>query len=252
MDYKTIKVTREGSICTLQIHRPQNNNTIDNVLIDEMRVALNACLEEVTIVVLKGLPHVFCFGADFNFAKTQANEGQHQDPEPLYDLWYLLATGSFITIACVEGKANAGGIGFVAACDIVLSSEQAVYSLSEMLFGLFPACVMPYLMRKIGYQKANHLTLMTKPINAKTAQEIGLVDEVNSSLEQALRACLMRVKCLSKAAITRHKRYMHEFNPVLQQMKPVSLRANSEVFSDVDNIKLIIRYVETGQMPWEK
>jgi hypothetical protein len=91
------------------------------------------------------MPEVFCFGADFKeIQKNFENKNQpgQQDPEPLYNLWLQLALGPFITIAHVQGKTNAGGVGFVAACDVVLCDEKAVFSLSELLFGLMPACVL--------------------------------------------------------------------------------------------------------------
>jgi len=62
-------------------------------------------------------------------------------------LWLRLATVRTVTISHVRGKANAGGIGFVAASDIVLADETAQFSLSELLFGLYPACVLPFLIR---------------------------------------------------------------------------------------------------------
>jgi 3-carboxymethyl-3-hydroxy-acyl-[acp] dehydratase len=52
-----------------------------------------------------------------------------------------LATGPFVTISHVRGKANAGGLGFMAASDIVLAQEEAQFSLSELLSdSIRPAC----------------------------------------------------------------------------------------------------------------
>src|SRR5439155_22787849 len=96
---------------------------------------------------------------------------------PLYDLLLQLETGSYITLSHVQGKANAGGIDIVAACDIVLADHAAQFSLSELLFGLFPACVLPFLIRRVGFQKAHYMTLMTQPISAQRAHTWGLVDE---------------------------------------------------------------------------
>jgi len=119
-----------------------------------------------------------------------------------------LATGPYVTIAHVRGTANAGGVGFVAASDIVLADETAQFSLSELLFGLYPACVMPFLIRRIGFQKANYFTMMTKPISAMLACEWGLVDAVEPVSEVLLRRHLQRLRRLSKTAIRRYKTYM--------------------------------------------
>ena len=53
------------------------------------------CEESIAIVVLEGLPEVFCLGADFKGMHEMIVGGHfcEQDPEPLYDLWERIATG---------------------------------------------------------------------------------------------------------------------------------------------------------------
>ncbi|MBZ5509061.1 MAG: enoyl-CoA hydratase/isomerase [Acidobacteriia bacterium] len=254
MIYETIKVQFQESTCFLQIDRPEANNTISGQLVAECNHVLAACEESANIVVLSGSPEVFCFGADFK-AKASASKKAHEydeGPGPLYDLWLRLATGPYVTISHVRGKANAGGVGFVAASDIVLADETAQFSLSELLFGLYPACVLPFLIRRIGVQKAHYLTLMTQPISAKQACEWGLVDAFEPTSELLLRRHLQRLRRLSKGAVRRYKTYMRSISLPLQDMKSPAVAANREMFSDVDNLQAITRYVEEGLFPWEK
>jgi len=179
-------------------------------------------------------------------------ENSDDGPGPLYDLWLRLATGSYVTVSHVRGKANAGGIGFVAASDIVLADETAVFSLSELLFGLYPACVLPFLVRRIGFQKANYLTLMTQPITVIQAREWGLVDAFESDSDALLRRHLIRLRRLSKTAIRRYKTHMGRINSSLAELKPIAVNANLEMFSDADNLNAIARYVQEGIFPWVK
>ncbi len=253
MSYQTIKVRFQEQICFLQFHRPEADNTINDRLIEECHQVLASCEESVTIVVLEGLPEVFCFGADFKGMHEKMASGQQgeNNPEPLYDLWLKLATGPYLTISHVRGKANAGGLGFVAASDIVLANQTAQFSLSEMLFGLFPACVLPFLIRRIGFQKAHYLTLMTQPISVQQAQTWGLVDASDAQSETLLRKHLLRLRRLSKKGIAQYKHYMNGLNEWLLQCKSLAVAANQEVFSDPLNIENIFRYVEKGQFPWE-
>ena len=65
MSYQTIRVRFEEPICFLQFYRPEANNTINDLLIEECRLVLEACEDSITVVILEGLPDVFCFGADF-------------------------------------------------------------------------------------------------------------------------------------------------------------------------------------------
>jgi polyketide biosynthesis enoyl-CoA hydratase PksH len=248
--YDTIKVDFQDSVCFLQIDRPEANNTIGGNLVAECAEVLDACERDATVVVLSGSPEVFCFGADFK-GIAQADE-RDPGPEPLYDLWTRMATGPYVTIAHVRGKANAGGVGFVAASDIVLADETAQFSLSEMLFGLYPACVLPFLIRRIGFQKAHYFTLMTQPISAKQAFEWGLVDAWEPSSDALLRRQLQRLRRLTKPAIARYKSYMGRIAMPLQELKAPAVAANREIFSDPENLRAITRYVEHGVFPWEK
>jgi polyketide biosynthesis enoyl-CoA hydratase PksH len=252
--YKTVKVHFQESICFLQIHRPEANNTITSQLVAECNDVLSACEESATIVVLSGSPEVFCFGADFkDIAGTSKKPHDEDDgPGPMYELWLRLATGPYVTISHVRGKANAGGVGFVAASDIVLADETAQFSLSELLFGLYPACVLPFLIRRVGFQKAHYLTLMTQPISVKQACEIGLVDAWEPASEALLRRHLQRMRRLSKVAIRRYKCYMSGIGVPLQDLKSPAVAANREIFSDVNNLQAIKRYIEHGVFPWEK
>ena len=253
MTYNTIKVHFQDSICFLQIDRPEANNTISGRLVSECNHVLSTCEESATIVVLSGSPQVFCMGADFSVIASGSNgpDEQGNTPEALYDLWLRLAAGPYVTISQVRGKANAGGVGFVAASDIVLADETAQFSLSELLFGLYPACVLPFLIRRIGFQKAHYLTLTSQPISAKQAADWGLVDAFDSSSDALLRRHLQRLRRLSKSAIRSYKTYMNRIGTQLKDLKSPATAANREVFSDRSNLRAISRYVEQGLFPWE-
>jgi polyketide biosynthesis enoyl-CoA hydratase PksH len=251
VSYKTIKVRFQDNVCFLQIDRPGRNNTIDRELVAECGDVLSRCEESITVVVLSGSPEVFCFGADFESLESDAQTSQHGGPGPLYDLWLRLATGPFVTISHVRGKANAGGVGFVAASDIVLADDTAQFSLSELLFGLHPACVLPFLIRRVGFQRAHYMTLSTQTVSAAQALEWGLVDACEPGSDALLRRHLLRLRRLTKIAIGRYKRYAARIGPPLTALKSEAIAANVEVFSDVRNLEGIARYVERGIFPWE-
>lgn len=251
--FTELRVRFDDDIAYLQIHRPEANNAINDRLIAEFVAAMDVCDERAKIVVLEGLPEVFCFGADFaELQKSFDGDGvPEQNPKPMYDLWRRLATGPFVSIAHVRGKANAGGIGFVAACDIVLADSAAVFSLSELLFGLMPACVLPFLARRIGYARANYMTLSTQPVTVQTAHAWGLVDAFEDNSENLLRKNLLRLRRLNKKSVARYKRYMGAIEASVETAEAKALAANRDVFSDVENLQRISRYVKTGQFPWE-
>lgn len=252
---QTLKVRMDGDIGYIQMYRPDSNNTINTLMVDEMTEVLSAFESQVKVVVLEGLPEVFCFGADFKQISEELSGGVDNpvsDPGKLYDLWLKLATGPFATLAHVRGKVNAGGVGFVAACDVVLAEESATFSLSELLFGLIPACVMPFLIRRMGHPKANYMTVMTQPISAAQAHDWGLVDVIGPNSQQLLRKQLLRLRLLSNNGVGSYKRYLNTLDDSLVASREKALAANREVFSSKENLDNITRYVQTGRFPWEQ
>ncbi len=252
MSYRTINVSFQDKICYIKFDRPEANNSINECMINELREVLELCEEAITIVVLLGSPEIFCFGGDFQEVQERYLDGlqRESNPEPLYDLWLKLATGPYITISYVRGRANAGGIGFVAASDIVLADQSTQFSLSELLFGLFPACVMPFLIRRMGFQKAHYMTVMTQPITSVQALAWGLVDDCSENIDALLKRHLLRLKHLSKVGITKYKQYVHGLFNTLEDSKAYAVAANKDMFSNPMVVKGILRYLETGKFPW--
>jgi polyketide biosynthesis enoyl-CoA hydratase PksH len=250
MTYHDIKVRAEDTIRFIELQR----STLGGRLIEECGRALEECESEATVVVLSGAnPEVFCFGADFDGIASQGpDQEQHTlRAAMLYDVWMKLAVGPYVTIAYVRGKANAGGMGFVAAADIVLADTTAKFSLSELLFGLYPACVLPFLVRKIGWQKAHYLTLSTQPIDVAQALSWGLVDAQEPKGDALLRRHLLRLRRITKPAIRRYKAYMSELQGFPPRTRERAVAGNLEVFSDPSNLRAIIRYAQTGLFPWD-
>jgi len=254
MQYSHLRCKQEGAVCRVQLYRPEAENAISTTMVNEFHGVLDNLDSEVRVLVLEGLPEVFCTGADF--AEMAGAEQQDMteafDMDSLYSLWLRLAECDMVTIANVKGKVNAGGVGFVAACDIVLAQHDASFGLSELLFGLMPACVLPFLMRRIGYQKAHYLVLTTKPIAVEQAHSWGLVDAFGANSDMLLGQHLGRLSRLSKPAISRYKTFARQLNShFLQVQKSHALAANREVFSDQENLNKISRYVTHGILPWE-
>lgn len=250
--YQTIKLRWDEEICYLQIYRPQANNTVDATLIAEFEEVLEECQHRAKILILEGLPEVFCFGADFSCIDEYREGGASaQIPEALYDVWLNLVQGPFISIAHVRGGTNAGGIGFVAACDIVICESSSTFSLSELLFGLIPACVLPFLARRINLPRANYMTLLTQPVSAQEALAWGLVDAHSEDTARLLKKHVQRLRLIPKSAIARYKVFTHSLSSFLEDSRATSVETNLKVFGDRENIQKIDRYLTTGLFPWE-
>jgi methylglutaconyl-CoA hydratase len=83
------------------------------------------------------------------------------------------------TIARIQGAALGGGTGLAAACDMAVASSDAVFSTSEVKFGIIPAVISPYVIRAIGPRQALRYFQSAERISAERALAIGLVNEVS-------------------------------------------------------------------------
>lgn len=253
-DYETIRVRHDDNVCFVQLYRPAARNAITAQMVGECAAVLAQCAAtNVSVVVLEGLPDVFCFGADFASVSDHAVSGRDDasTAAALYDVWATLAGGPFVSVAHVQGSVNAGGNGFVAACDIVIAAPAARFSLSELLFGLYPACVMPFLVRRIGLQRANYLAISTQPITAKEAGEWGLVDRVAEASTAELQRHLRRLRRLPRASVAQYKRYLADLPALIGPARTAAIENNRSMHHIPGVIEGIVRYAQTGQFPWE-
>jgi methylglutaconyl-CoA hydratase len=177
-----VEIEKKGPAAWIWLNRPALRNALSDELQDALAQQLKALANdsEVRVLVLAGRGPAFCAGGDLSRmeqaakrkkAKSRAgNAGfaalllrMHTFPKPL--------------IARVHGPAFAGGMGLVAACDLVVAAEEAEFCLPEVRIGLVPAMISPYIVRAIGEQQTRRYALTGERLGAREAHRIGLVHE---------------------------------------------------------------------------
>jgi methylglutaconyl-CoA hydratase len=181
--FQTIEVKSDGGVATIALNRPDVRNAFDEVMIEELIRALEAIEEDkaVRVVVLTGNGRAFCAGADLNWMKKMKSftyEENLGDALRLAELMFKLYNLPKPTIASVNGASIGGSNGLVAACDIAIASHRAEFSMSEVKIGLVPACIGPYVLKKVGENACRELFLTGDRISADQAKALGLVNDV--------------------------------------------------------------------------
>jgi methylglutaconyl-CoA hydratase len=179
----SIVTTHSGAIATITLNRPEIHNAINDDLIARLTFELKLTAEDndVRVVLITARGTSFCAGADLNYMRRTAEFSEEQnlaDAKALADMLYLLNTLPKPTIALVQGAAIAGGVGLICACDIVIATKSASFSIAEVRLGLIPAVISPYIINAIGVRRAERLFLTGEKIDATEAERIGLVHEV--------------------------------------------------------------------------
>ena len=166
------------------------------------------------ILMLRSGEQSFCLGMDLQglessltSADSAANSQRLEGVRLYSELLRCITTTSKPIIALVEGEVKAGGVGLAAACDIVIGTEVATFELSEVLFGLVPYNVLPYVFElRMSPQRFRYLVLSAIRLDAWSSAQFGLIDQIYPvvELEKKLKSFLktmMRAEPQALAAV---------------------------------------------------
>ena len=181
--FETIRFEVKNKVALITLNRPDVRNAFNSVMISEMSALFHEINQrkDIRVVVLTGEGTAFCAGADLKWmgdVLKYSYEENYQDSRNLATMFHRMFTCPLPTIARVNGPAIGGGCGMVAVCDIVIASEKALFSLSEVKIGLVPACISPYVIRRMGDKNAREYFLTGERLDPNKAKLANLVNEV--------------------------------------------------------------------------
>ena len=176
-----VLVERDGHVLVVTLNRPEARNAVNGDLTLGLGQALAEADEDIEIraVVLTGAgDQTFCAGADLK----AISRGESLNP-PGTEAWGFAGMVQHPiakpVIAAVNGTALGGGTELVLASDLAVASETALFGLPEVKRGLIAAAGgVIRLPAQLPQKVAMHLLLTGEPIDAATALQWGLVNEV--------------------------------------------------------------------------
>jgi methylglutaconyl-CoA hydratase len=221
MDYQTLTVAVADKVATVTLDRPELRNAFNETTIAELALAFDQLGQDdvVRAVVLAANGPAFCAGADLNWMKKMAGYSQAENQADAMRLADMLRTIYYCpkpVVAKVQGDCYAGGMGLVAACDIVVASEAASFCLSEVKLGLVPATISPYVIKAMGEQAARRYFLTAERFSALEAKRIGLAHEVvmPEALDSTAAAIVGALANNSPNAVREAKKLVREVSGV--------------------------------------
>ena len=192
----TLYEVRDGA-AWITLNRPEKRNALSAGLVNEMYEHLGAAEDDDTVrcVVITGNGPAFCAGADLKSPPGSIVDGKQAVPYP--DVLTRIMESRKPVIAAINGAAFAGGLGLVGAADIVITSEEAKFSFSEVRIGVIPAMISVVCLRKLGIHHGMRLFITAERFTGKDAVAYGLAhravprDELNSAVLAEIEAiCL--------------------------------------------------------------
>ena len=156
-------------------------NILDIAMLDELREAIAKVTNDRHALIIDAAGEkAFSAGAS---VQDHLGERVGAMLSSFHDCFRMLARLDVITVALVRGAALGGGCELAVACDFVLASDRARFGQPEINLGVFPPVAAYQLSRQLAPRKGLELLLSGEPIDAATAERLGLVNAVFPSAE---------------------------------------------------------------------
>jgi len=189
--YKNIIYEKRDGICWITLNRPDKLNAMNDAMLEELDAAFATAEPdlEVKVVVIKGAGQAFSVGQDLSgigtsetlpseLGKDVSTKSRLEAERRRNRRWEYIFNLAKPTIAQVQGYCLGYGCHLAMVCDITVAAEDALFGDASMRMGLLPD--MPLWTWLIGLKKTKELLYSGRYMDAKEAEQFGLINEVVS------------------------------------------------------------------------
>jgi len=208
------------------------------------------------VIVLVGGDGAFCRGIDLATLLAADDAGTLDDEcagtvDAFVRCLTRLRACDKPVIAAVAGETLGGGVGLVAAADLVVATERSTFGLPETLFGLIPSIVLPVLRDRMTIQKARLMAMTAQAYAAADAHAMGLVDVVTSedTLVATVRAHARALARTSPEAVAALKRLCVDGDRHAALARAGEL--TRQLLQSRQVGRAIREFMDGGRLPWE-
>lgn len=198
-----LRVTTETQILRIVLARPERRNAFDGETIANL-AHLFRDPGPVRAILLTGEGAHFSAGAALEWLNAATSEDARQEQSRLLaSMLDALERCELPVIVHVRGFCLGAACGLVAAADISIGQSDAIFGLPEVKYGLVPAVIAPFLLRRLNSGHARRYLVTGERFTADRAAEIGLISEVSDDpqiLEDLLREVRTAAPTASKVA----------------------------------------------------
>jgi enoyl-CoA hydratase/carnithine racemase len=210
----------DAGVATITLDSPGNRNALSRRLVGDLLGALDGAKSgvddgSVRSIVLTHTPPVFCAGADLKerVRELACSTERASSPQGSGSIVEALATLMDIgvpTIAAVSGPVRAGGIGLMAACDLVVVRRDVVFALAEVRIGVAAAIISVPIFRRASPSRLAAAFLTGEPFSAEEARQAGLVTHVTDDVTTVVDSLCDGVAKGAPGALAATKRLLRD------------------------------------------
>jgi enoyl-CoA hydratase/carnithine racemase len=221
-EHELVHYSAGAGVGTITLDSPHNRNALSRQLVTELFERLEEAADDdsVRVVVLRSADRVFCSGADLAEA---ANGSMTEGAGALVELQRTILSHPKPVVTRLAGPVRAGGLGIVAASDLVICAEEVTFALTESRLALAPAVISLTLLPRLTSRAAYDVFLSGRTFDAEEAAAMGLITRSvpSAELDDAVAATCAE---LARA----HPQGLRETKKVLARAMLAHLEAHAE------------------------
>lgn len=177
--YKTLSVEEKDYILYVGLNRPECRNAINPQMIEDLtNFFLTANKSSARAIYLYGQGKAFCSGADLNWMKSMKDFSEEENIQDALQLFNMFKAGLSCSLPIIGHFHNyvmGGAIGLASICDVALAETDTQFCFSEVLLGLAPAVISPFVLNKMQKSFVRQYTLTGEQFSETIAKQSGLV-----------------------------------------------------------------------------
>jgi methylglutaconyl-CoA hydratase len=259
MTYKKleIRVDKRG-VAYVKLNVPDKRNVLSAWMIDELtRMArtLGAALE-TRAIVLSGAGKIFCAGGDLLWMKAQIEADRTtrmREARKLAEMLNALNVMPTPLIGRIHGGAFGGGVGLACVCDVAIADEATRFGLTETRLGLIPATIGPYVLARMGEDKARRVFMSARVFDAIEAASLGIVARAvpADGLEEAVEAEVVPYLSVAPGAVGAAKALARALGPRIDSaVIDDTIRRLADSWEGDEARQGVAAFLEKRPAPW--
>jgi methylglutaconyl-CoA hydratase len=247
-----------GSWATLTLNRPKSHNALSIGVIDGLYAHLDSLASKDTprAVFLRAAGKTFCAGGDLKAMResgAKSREENVREAQHLSGIFAALRKFPRPVIALVDGPCFGGGVGVISSCDMAFASPAATFALSEVMLGVIPATISPFVIDRIGPSAASRYFLTAERFDATEAHRIGLLHGVSDNLDATEESLKQAIGRASPEALDASKRLIANVAhrpPLDENLRITTADFLADVRESADGQEGMLAFIEKRKPNW--
>ena len=259
-DTAFVKTEIIDEVLHVTLARAERMNAFDPQMIQQIKeVFLSAGQNKrLAAVLLKGEGKSFCAGADLEYMRAMAKYSASQnqaDSEQLFDMFEAVRSCPHPVVVWAHGSVFGGGVGLVAAADLVAVETVTQFCFSEVRLGLIPAVISSYVLNKMNMGFARAMMISGQIFSGEQAVAQGLAhfSGSNSECETWISKTLAQLKANGPEAMTKVKELCDLLVPLkIPEQKSRAAKAIAERRVSAEGQEGITAFLEKRKPRWAR